>query len=226
MCKTVFKISGAIFDLDGTLLDSMPVWRTVACSYLRTLDVTAPEDIWRPLKPLSLWQSAEYLKREFNLALSIEDIMRGINRQIENAYFYEMPLKLGVKELLETLRKNKVPAAIATATDRYCVEAALERTGIAQYFSAIKTCTEAGAGKRESPRVFDDALCALGTKKETTLIFEDALHAVVTAKRAGYSVIAVADSESEDDEIPIRMAADYFASDMFEAAARLVFPER
>lgn len=216
-CNLLFnkkiKIDGAIFDLDGTLLDSMSMWETIGVRYLKQRQIEAPKNLWEKLKPLSLQQAAEYLRKEYSLPEPLETVMEGINKLIENGYAKTLPLKEGVLEFLQTLYEKHIPMAIATATDKYCVLSALKRLNIEKFFIDVYTCTEVGAGK-DKPKVFDVALKNLGTKKENTIIFEDAIHAIVTAKKAKYKVVAVYDAYAKDDEIAIRMAADWYVNKM------------
>lgn len=195
------QIEGIIFDLDGTLLDSMEIWNTVGNDYLISLGIEPRENLAEVFKEMSLKQSAEYYQRVYGVDKTIEEIISGINGVIESFYIERVQLKDGVKEFLETLSEQDVKMCIATATDRYLVEAALMRLGVRDYFQKILTCNEVGYGK-DSSVIFEKALEILGTSKERTLVFEDALHAVKTAKQAGFQVVGVYDlSEPEQEEV-------------------------
>ena len=150
-------IQGMIFDFDGTLFDSMFIWDTAGETYLRSIGKAPAENLQTVLKPMSLYQSAVYLKEQYSIPLSVEDIMSGVNRTVE-AFYLDMVLpKPGVVELLEALCRKGVSMCIATATERYQVEAALERCGMRQFFSEIFTCTEVGSGK-DQPLIFRKAM--------------------------------------------------------------------
>ena len=195
------QIEGIIFDLDGTLLDSMEIWNTVGNDYLISLGIEPRENLAEVFKEMSLKQSAEYYQRVYGVDKTIEEIISGINGVIESFYIERVQLKDGVKEFLETLSEQDVKMCIATATDRYLVETALMRLGVRDYFQKILTCNEVGYGK-DSPVIFEQALEILGTSKEHTYVFEDALHAVKTAKQAGFQVVGVYDlSEPEQEEV-------------------------
>ena len=195
------KIRGAVFDMDGTLLDSMSVWDTIGKTYLRSIGYEPREDLNEVFKNMSLFQAARYYQTEYGVTLSIDEIMNGVNAMLERYYRFEAPLKPGVAELLAQLRENSVKLCIATATDRYLVEAALDRCGVLPYFGKIFTCNEVGYGK-DKPDIFEAALRFLGTEKEETVVFDDALYAIRTAKEAGFPVAAVYDShERAQDEI-------------------------
>ncbi len=199
---TQFK--GAIFDLDGTLLDSMEVWDTVGDRFLMGRGITPPSDLRQILKPMSLEQAVSYLKEKYCLEDSVEQLMQEANDLVEEDYRYHIPLKPTALAFLKELHQKKIALCIATATDRYLVEAALQRLEIDHYFSGIITCTEVGVGK-EQPDIYFRALSILGTSQADTVVFEDALHAVKTAVSAGFSVAAVYD-QSAQKETPLIQA--------------------
>lgn len=204
-------IQGMIFDFDGTLFDSMSIWDTAGEQYLRSIGKEPIEDLQSVLKPMSLFQSAAYLKAQYSIPRSIEDIMNGINRTVEASYLYTVMPKPGVIDLLEALFCKGVRMCIATATERYQVEAALVRCGLRQFFSEIFTCTEVRSGK-DQPTIFRMAMAHLGTNRSNTLVVEDAWHAIRTAKEDGFLVAAVYDSH-ERMQSSIRETADIYLTD-------------
>ena len=126
--------------------------------------------------------------------------MAGVNRLIEGMYCQEVQLRPGVAALLQRLQDHQIPMVIATATDRYLVEAALKRCGILPYFRDILTCQEYGS--KSSPNIFQAALAVLGTPKGETWVFEDAYHAASTAAQAGFPVLGIRDpSETHGQEL-------------------------
>lgn len=206
------RIRGAVFDMDGTLLDSMSVWDTIGEDYLRSIGYEPRENLNEVFKNMSLLQAARYYQTVYDVSLNTDEIMDGVNAMLERYYRFEAPLKPGAAELLTWFRKSGVKLCIATATDRYLVEAALERCGVLSCFGKIFTCGEAGSGKDE-PAIFEAALRFLGTKKAETVVFDDALYAIRTAKKAGFPVAAVFDShEKAQDEI--RDLADIYLEDL------------
>ena len=206
------RIRGAIFDVDGTLLDSMFIWDTIGETYLRSIGYQPKENLNETFKNMSLRQAARYYQTEYGVTLSIDQIMDGVNAMLERYYRFEVPLKPGVAELLERLRQNGVKLCIATATDRHLVEAALDRCGVLSCFGEIFTCNEVGHGKDE-PDIFEEALRFLGTEKAETVVFDDALYAVRTAKEAGFPVAAVYDSHEKAQD-QIRMLADVYLEEL------------
>lgn len=206
------KISGAIFDVDGTLLDSMFIWDTIGESYLRSIGYEPRENLKEVLQNMSLWQAACYYRKEYGVTLDEEEIMEGVNAMLERYYRCELPLKPGMAELLMQLHREGVKLCIATATDRYLVEAALSRLGVLSCFSGVFTCSEVGHGKDE-PYIFETALAFLGTEKAETVVFDDALYAIRTAKAAGFPVAAVYDSY-EAGQAEVRALSDLYLEEV------------
>ncbi|MEY8404439.1 HAD family phosphatase [Oscillospiraceae bacterium 44-34] len=206
------RIRGAVFDVDGTLLDSMFIWDTIGETYLRSIGYEPREKLNEVFKNMSLFQAARYYRTEYGVTQSIDQIMDGVNAMLERYYRFEVSLKPGVAELLAQLQASGVKLCIATATDRYLVEAALERCGVLSCFGAIFTCNEVGHGKDE-PDIFEEALRFLGTEKAETVVFDDALYAVRTAKEAGFPVAAVYDSH-ERSQAEVRARSDLYLEDL------------
>lgn len=202
------KIEGAIFDLDGTLLDSMFIWDTIGESYLRSRGVQPRENLNDIFKNMSLYQAACYYQTEYGLTEGTDEIMAGVNDMIQHFYTDVVQPKTGVPEFLKELGRRKVKMCIATATDQYLVQAALGRVGLLAYFENIFTCSGVGRGKDE-PDIYYAAHSFLQTPKDSTWIFEDALYAVKTAKKAGYHVVGVFDRSSGHDE-EIKSLADIY----------------
>ncbi len=208
-------IRSIIFDFDGTLFDSMSIWETACADYLATLSLTAESDLSEKIKTMSLLQAAEYLKAAYALPMTVEGIMNGINKTVEDFYFYHAVPKESVMEFVCALNARGIKMCIATATDRYQVEAALKRCGMLENFEAIYTCTEVGHGKDE-PYIFERACEYLGTPKSETAVFEDAYHAAQTAKNAGFYVIGVYDRfENRAEELKI--LADMYVNNIKES---------
>ena len=205
------KIKCAIFDFDGTLFDSMFLWDSVGEIYLHSLGKEPKPSMREDVRALSLYQSACYFRKEYDLSLSAEEIMAGINKTIEHFYIHEVLPKPGVVGFLEQMKKAGIPMCIATASDRCQIEAALSRCGMEHYFDAIFTCSEVGHGK-DKPVIFQKAMEHFGSDHSATVVFEDAIHAIQTAKEDGFSVVAVFDN-SEKRQSKIRDLADCYIAD-------------
>lgn len=203
------KLEGAIFDMDGTLFDSMHIWYKVSEDYLVSQGIEPPADFFKDFKPLTFVEVAEYFQRECGLDQPTEQILNGIYKMLHEFYLNDVQLKPGGLEFLEELRCRGVKMAIATANDKDMVSAALRRLGALDYFSKIYTCAIVGASK-DVPLIYEEALRHLGTDIENTLVFEDALYAVETAKRGGFKVCAVDEDFEIGRQDVIRGLADYY----------------
>jgi len=201
----------AIFDFDGTLFDSMFLWDSVGEIYLRSLGKEPKPSMREDVRALSLYQSACYFRREYDLSLSPEEIMEGIRQTTEHFYIHEVLPKPGVVDFLRQMQKAEIPLCIATASDRCQIKAALRRCGMEHFFDAIFTCSEVGHGKDE-PLIFQKAMEHFGADRSSAVVFEDALHAVQTAKADGFAVVAVFD-EREKRQSEIRELADCYIAD-------------
>ncbi|MBQ7335928.1 MAG: HAD family phosphatase [Clostridia bacterium] len=204
-------MKGAIFDLDGTILDSMPIWDTVAEDYLRSLGKEPRENLKETFKTFTLEQSAAYFQTHYGVTLSVEELVDGVNRMVENCYLHTVPLKPGVAAFLKDLQMNGVKMCVATVTGKHLADAALKRLGVRDYFLEIFSCAEVGHGKEE-PHIYRKALARLGTEKAETVVFEDAYHALKTAKTDGFFTAAVYDIH-EERQAEIKALADYTLAD-------------
>ena len=209
-------IKAAVFDVDGTLLDSMPIWLDTGERYLQSMGIEPDPALAEKIWDMSIAECSAYLKECYHLPMSAQEIYDGIIRMVQDFYFYEAPLKPGVKEFLEELKQKGIPMVIATSSDRSYLNAAFERTGIAEYFDRIFTCAEAGAGKTK-PLIYEKAAEYLGVPPEEIWVFEDVIHAVRSAKQAHFHVAGLEDAASVKDRESIRNECDVYLKDFTEA---------
>ncbi|HWQ75082.1 MAG TPA: HAD family hydrolase [Syntrophomonas sp.] len=204
-------ITGAIFDLDGTLLDTMDMWENIGPEYLKKTGIEARADLADILRPMGIPQAASYLQAAYNLPLTVEQILDDICVMTIDIYKYCLP-KAGAAEFVNRLHARNVKLAIATATERLMLLPALRRTGLLRWFDCIVTCTEEKTTK-DQPAIFRCALQKLGTVKESTWVFEDAPHAAKTAKRDSFPVVGIFDRTQEKQLDQLRSYSDlYFKS--------------
>ena len=196
-------IKGAIFDVDGTLLNSMPIWDEAGELYLKSRGIVPENGLGQKMFTMTMEEGAGYLKETYRLKESTEDIIKGVNRRIEEFYLYSVQLKPGAERFLACLRERSVRLTAATSSDRYLVEAAFARLGIEKYFEKIFTCTEVGAGK-DKPKIYFEAAAHMGVDPEETLVFEDALHAINTSLSFGFKTVGIYDASSEKQQEEIR----------------------
>ncbi|MEG1991456.1 MAG: HAD family phosphatase [Christensenella sp.] len=208
-------IRGAIFDADGTLLDSVSMWMHTGVRYLKKLGIRAEENLGEKMFAMSLSESAKYLQENYGVLQNEREIQDGVNNEIRSFYETEVCLKQGVLAFLRAFREHHIPMVLATATDRSLIEAGLRRTGIYDYFDQIFTCGEVGIGK-DQPDIFLAAQAALGTELQETWVFEDALHAVQTAKRAGFRVAGVYDVHSHEKQDILRAQSDFYLYEPYD----------
>ena len=203
---------GAIFDVDGTLLDSMEMWDHAGERYLAGRGIAASPELGKILFPMTMSQAAEYMKAQFYLAESVGEIVEGVNRTIDHFYRYEVQPKPGAADFLAKLEARGFLMTIATSSDHPLIEAALRRLDMFRYFKRIFTCSEMGTGK-ERPEIYMAALAFMGTEKSETWVFEDAVHAAKTAKAAGFRLAGVRDSSSESRQQELRELSDCYLTD-------------
>lgn len=206
-------MKAAIFDVDGTLLDSMSVWEDIGERYLTSQNITAEKNLRAALHTMSLEQGAAWMKEKYQLDKSISQIIEEVLKIVSDFYRFEAPLKPGVKKTLEWFKERNIQMTVATSGNRELTEAALARNGILDYFEQIYTCTETGAGKDE-PLIYLKAAESVQAEPNETLVFEDALHAAETAKKAGFVVIGVYDEENRKNISKMKEVCDCYCDRM------------
>ena len=189
-------IRGAIFDADGTLLDSMGAWDVAAVNYLAEQGIPARPDLAETLFPLTLAECTVYLHEAYGLLQSPAEIEAEIKESMRCFYRDRVEAKPGARAFLEQLRARGVKLALATNTARVAVTEGLRRTGILPLLDGIFTTEELKTSKHD-PGFFHTVRRALGTETAETWVFEDAVHAADTAFRAGFPVAGVADPYSD-----------------------------
>lgn len=182
------KITGAIFDMDGTLLNSMDYWAIVPTEYLLLKGITPKEDTNRFFLEVGMKEWHKYQE----IPYSFEEMSKDIYTLMEKYYLKDVKLKDGALDMLKRLKSKGVKMCLATATDKFMVEKVLTRLGIKDYFLTIFTPKDVGKGKR-FPLIYEKALEFLGTDKETTYVFEDAYYAINTCYQNGFKVVGVYD---------------------------------
>ena len=195
----------AIFDMDGTLIDSMIFWKNLASEYLVSRGVKQiPEDILEWIKPMTMSESAALFQQKFGLNGDPEAEM---NAMMDEHYRKDIPLKSGVREYLQMLQRQGTRMCVASATAEHLMEDCLIRLGIREYFEFLLSCETVGAGKR-SPLVYHESARRLGAAPAEIAVYEDALYAVQTAKEAGYYVVGVFDESASKNWKTIENLAD------------------
>lgn len=215
MIQNVKKIRGAIFDLDGVLLDSMFIWDDLGSRYLKKRGIQPEDELNKILFSMSMEQGAEYLKVQYHLHDDLQKILNDIEKMIQDFYFDEVLPKEGAKELLEFLYQQDVKMVVATSSPRKLVTKALQRTNLIDYMQQIFTTTEIKESKHSS-LIYHMAANSLGTKPEETLVFEDSLYALKTAKNAGFKSVGVYDAYGETNKEEMCKLGDFYIKSLYE----------
>lgn len=202
------RITGAIFDFDGTLFDSMPIWKGIRKKFFEKIGLILSAEEEKLFEGLYLQESLVLAKEKFGIAQSNEELFTLFFGYIKEQYLSHAYPKNDIIDFLEKLKANGVKMGIATATGKPALKAVLEKFGMLGYFEAIYSTYTVGASKKE-PKVYDTVLEVLGTDKETTWVFEDALYAAKTVKAAGYNLVGIFD-ESEENTNELKEISDCY----------------
>ena len=190
------KISGAIFDMDGTLVDSLMcwdvLWERLGKQFRNDPGFRPDAETEKAVRTLPLDAAMELLHQACGLAESGEALLEIANEMLSAFYEHDVQMKPGVLEFLEHLKARGVKMCMASATAPELLQIVIRRYGLDRYLSRLFSCSEIGKGK-EHPDVFDAAHAYLGTPKESTWVFEDSFVALQTARRAGYQTVGIYD---------------------------------
>lgn len=209
------NIEAVIFDLDGTLVDSMWMWREIDVEYLSQFDIEVPSDLQQAVEGMSFSETAQYFKERFNLPDPVEVIKMEWNKMAWDKYGNEVPLKKGVIEFLEELRCRGIKTGIATSNSKELVEHVLRSLNITEYFDSVRTSCEAKKGK-PAPDIYLLVADDLQVDPKDCLVFEDLALGIMAGKGAGMRVCTVFDPYSEDDRDRKRELADYYIDTYFD----------
>ena len=200
-----------IFDLDGTLVDSMWMWKAIDQEYLGRFQISLPDNLQSEIEGMSFSETAHYFKERFQIPDSIEKIKKDWNEMAWEKYKNQVPLKKGVREFLELLKEKQILMAIATSNSRELVEMIIEVHGISPYFSTIITGCDVEKGK-PAPDVYLKAAKMIQVSPEDCLVFEDIVAGIRAGKCAGMRVCAIEDCYSIPQKEKKQELADYYIS--------------
>lgn len=201
-------VKGVIFDLDGTLVDSMWMWKDIDREYLSKFDITLPDGLEEKIEGMSFDETAIYFKNRFHLPDSIKEIQYNWNQMAWDKYANEVPLKEGVMEFLEYLKLQSIPCGIASSNSKELIELIIRKYNITSYFQTIRNSNEVPQGK-PSPDIYLLVANDMGIKPEDCLVFEDVMQGVQGGKNANMMVCNVYDEHSVKDKDKLRRLADY-----------------
>ena len=211
-------IKAVIFDMDGTIIDSMWVWHQVDIEFLKKYKRELPADLLKNIEGMSFTETASYFKKRFKLAQGIEDIKNEWVDMVRDYYSSVIEIKKGVKEFLNYLKENNYRIGMATSNFRDLVDVVLKRNNIYEYFESIVTTCEVSRDKT-SPDVFLEAAKRLDVKPANCLVFEDSISGITGARAAGMKVTAIYDEYGACSADELKKAADNFIED-FESLVK------
>lgn len=203
----------AIFDLDGTLVDSMKYWSMAPYEYVRIKGLKAEEKLSDKFLSMSLRESAEYFKKKYSLEDSIEKMMQDIDDIMDNFYMNYVEIKPGIRDLLEALYTRNVKMCIASATDKYLIEKVIKKLNIDKYFSYITTSSIVGSSKSK-PDIYMSCSDYFNIDYKDTIIFEDLPYGIISSKPKGFYTVGLYDEPSKHLECVIKNNAHYFIKEL------------
>lgn len=203
------KFKGAIFDLDGTLLDSMWVWSYIDETFLKKRGIDVPMDYVEKIAHMALYEGATYTIERFGLDEKEEDLICEWNSMAEEAYAEKIDLKPGADRVLENLKKSGMKLSVATSSNELLYEPALKRNGIYDLFDAFTTSDEVGRGK-DSADIYLKAAEKIGADPCECIVFEDIYMGIKCAKEAGFYTVAISEEYTKFEREKIIATADLY----------------
>ncbi len=212
----MFKnIKAVIFDLDGTLVDSMWMWRQIDIDYLSSKGLELPEDYQKCIEGMNFRETAVYTKERFGIEDSPEEMMNTWNNMAYHMYETRVPYKKGAEDFLKALKAKGLLTGIATSNSIELANACIKTLGIDKYMDEIHTAIEVEKGK-PAPDIYLLVAKELGVEPSQCLAFEDVIAGIKAGKAAGMKVCAVPDDYSKDVEYEKQALADYYIKDFTE----------
>ena len=209
-------IGGAIFDVDGVLLDSLAIWDTLGERYLRQRGITAAPTLREELSSLSMAEGAMWMKTQYALQESVKDILNELDMIMRDFYLHQVKARTHVADIARELHQRQFKLGIATSGSLDLAQAALKRLGLDTWFAALMSCEEVNAGKQH-PDVYRACARKLALDASELLVFEDAPFALRTALSAGFHGIGV--SEAHHDQKTLRQLSEIYIDEQMSADA-------
>ncbi len=202
-------IQAVIFDLDGTLVDSMWMWEAIDIEYLGRFGIPMPPFLQQEIEGMSFSETAEYFKTRFHIPDEIPKMKSDWNQMAYDKYMHAVPFKPGAKAFLEKCKRRDIKLGIATSNSRELVENVAAVHGLYDYFQCIMTACEVSKGK-PAPDIYLAVAKKLGIDPAHCLVFEDIIPGIQAGINAGMRTCAVEDAYSVNDTEEKKAMADYY----------------
>ncbi len=215
--QTIYQnpIQAAVFDLDGTLVDSMWVWNNLLSDFLKARGIDAPAHMLNDVTHMSIAQSSAYVRDYFHLPMTAEEVLQEWRNMVYLSYAEKIQPKPGVTEYLQHLKDHGIPMAIATSCDPILCEVCLKRNGLLPFFKTLTYADQVGKGKA-SPDIYLECLRRLACKPENAVLFEDILIGLRTGKSIGMKTVAIEDPSAAPDWAIMKKEADVYIHDFYQ----------
>lgn len=209
------EFKGAIFDLDGTILDSMWVWEQVDVNFLGNRGISVPKDYAKEISAMNIITAAEYTIARFGLPETAEQVAAEWYDMAMKEYAEDVQLKAGAREYMAYLKAKDVKLAVATSSPRELFLPCLENNEIFEFFDTIVTTMEVERGK-DFPDVYEEAARRISLKPSECMVFEDILKGIKAAKQGGFYVVALEEDHAIEDREEIRQVSHKYIKDFEE----------
>ncbi|MGL5541486.1 MAG: HAD family hydrolase [Erysipelotrichaceae bacterium] len=209
------QIKAVVFDLDGTLIDSIPVWKQVDQQYLDSIQQVFTSEVGEKIKAQSFEATAQYFIDTFQLDKSVDEILKEWFALVEHAYSSSIPLKAGARTFIEYLHKKQIKMVIASSCDHRLIDAALQFHELKDYFEFVVTSSDLQTSKSE-PTIYLHCAQQLGLHPSQMLVIEDIAIAMRSANKAHFNVVAMYDEDAQSDHEHIVRYAHHYIKDFRE----------
>lgn len=209
------NFKGAIFDLDGTIFESMHVWRQIDYDFLGKRNLKVPTDYLDKIVSMNFDEAAEFTIKRFDFCETKEEIIKEWFDMAVYSYGHDVGFKPHAKEYLDYLKSKNIPLAIATSSDEQLYTAAFENLGLTNYFDTIVTAKETGCGKNK-PDIYIEAAKRLNMSPKECVVFEDIYNGMLSAQSAGFFTVIMEDESSKRQKEKLKAEADIYITDFSE----------
>lgn len=196
-----------IFDLDGTLIDSLEAWEDIGNRYLKSIGIQGRKTLDQEMEHMPFQEACQYIKEEFSLSQSVDEILNSVKKMIYTSYANDIVLKEGVYDFLQQSYEQGKRLCLLTANDQSLAQVVLKHQQVLSYFECIESCDNLGYNKT-NPLCYLSLARKMGVSQEKCVVFEDAYHAIKTARNAGFYTVAIVNKENQKNKDDIQKIAN------------------